>query len=353
MSETDFLALQKGVDERSPTLEERVTALEGMKGDITTLRSILGQVANVIPDGFRPPKDQWEKTGVLAKAIEAALESLFQEMVRAIGERDEALREITRLRAQLSEAEGELINTAIKLSREISKLVDDQDREIKELREELGKKDAFIAQMAQRLEPSPEPSLKSIDKSTQLPIPEEVQERGWQWRPVGDGAFAPPFGTIRVCRHCGCLVAGGPTACVHCVESKARDRPWPKRLEEVVKQIAMTLPEEFRPPEADWGKTNVLCRAVNTFMETVVKERAETPKKGAFSVIYRDGSPHVLVSKCFWEQVLADLTAGRSIANFLHEVSYRQLEKISQLTKERDEARARSWPKGELGEQDV
>ena len=41
-----------------------------------------------------------------------------------------------------------------------------------------------------------------------------------QWRRVDDDtAFAPPFSTIRVCRHCGCLVAGGPTACNRCAES--------------------------------------------------------------------------------------------------------------------------------------
>jgi hypothetical protein len=34
----------------------------------------------------------------------------------------------------------------------------------------------------------------------------------------GDTAFMPPFGTIRKCRVCGCLVAGGPTACVRCAE---------------------------------------------------------------------------------------------------------------------------------------
>lgn len=37
------------------------------------------------------------------------------------------------------------------------------------------------------------------------------------WRAVGDGAFAPPFGTIRACITCGGLVAGGPTMCMHCV----------------------------------------------------------------------------------------------------------------------------------------
>jgi hypothetical protein len=52
-------------------------------------------------------------------------------------------------------------------------------------------------------------------------VPAWVHECGWQWRPVSpDGAFAPPFGTIRQCRGCGCLVAGGPTACVRCAEEK-------------------------------------------------------------------------------------------------------------------------------------
>ena len=53
-------------------------------------------------------------------------------------------------------------------------------------------------------------------------VPVEVHERGWQWRPTGDDtAFAPPFGTIRACRSCGCLVTGGPTACVRCAEGGA------------------------------------------------------------------------------------------------------------------------------------
>jgi hypothetical protein len=36
------------------------------------------------------------------------------------------------------------------------------------------------------------------------------------WHAVGDGAFARPFGTIRVCIDCGALVAGGPTRCGRC-----------------------------------------------------------------------------------------------------------------------------------------
>ena len=43
---------------------------------------------------------------------------------------------------------------------------------------------------------------------------------GWQWTKVdSDTAYAPPFGTVRVCRVCGCLVAGGPTACARCADS--------------------------------------------------------------------------------------------------------------------------------------
>lgn len=61
---------------------------------------------------------------------------------------------------------------------------------------------------------SPTPSAGTSAEAT---VPAEVHERGWQWRPTGeDTVFAPPFGTIRVCRHCGCLVAGGPNACARC-----------------------------------------------------------------------------------------------------------------------------------------
>ena len=53
-------------------------------------------------------------------------------------------------------------------------------------------------------------------------VPVEVHERGWQWRPIDENtAFAPPFGTIRQCRVCGCLVAGGPTACARCAKAGA------------------------------------------------------------------------------------------------------------------------------------
>jgi hypothetical protein len=55
-------------------------------------------------------------------------------------------------------------------------------------------------------------------------VPADVHESGWQWRPTDDdSAYAPPFGTIRVCRVCGCLVAGGPTKCVRCVEAEKLD----------------------------------------------------------------------------------------------------------------------------------
>lgn len=60
-----------------------------------------------------------------------------------------------------------------------------------------------------------------LDRANQAAtmVPAEVHESGWQWRPTsGDSAFAPPFGTIRMCRGCGCLVAGGPTVCQRCAE---------------------------------------------------------------------------------------------------------------------------------------
>ena len=55
-------------------------------------------------------------------------------------------------------------------------------------------------------------------------VPAEIRESGWQWRPVdGDAAFAPPFGTVRVCLDCGCLVAGGPTRCRRCAADVVPD----------------------------------------------------------------------------------------------------------------------------------
>lgn len=66
---------------------------------------------------------------------------------------------------------------------------------------------------------------RSSRQSSREEVPAEVHERGWQWRPVSsDTAFAPPFATIRVCRGCGCLVAGGPTVCMRCA---AIDPPKP------------------------------------------------------------------------------------------------------------------------------
>lgn len=53
----------------------------------------------------------------------------------------------------------------------------------------------------------------------------ELHDR--QWRPTdADTAFAPPFGTIRQCRVCGCLVAGGPTACARCRKGLTDGKPW-------------------------------------------------------------------------------------------------------------------------------
>ena len=57
-----------------------------------------------------------------------------------------------------------------------------------------------------------------ISSFKQFAIPSEAHEG---WRKVGDGAFAPPFGTVRVCIGCGCLVAGGPTRHSRCVKDSA------------------------------------------------------------------------------------------------------------------------------------
>lgn len=63
-------------------------------------------------------------------------------------------------------------------------------------------------------------------RDERAPVPAEVHERGWQWRPVdGDTAFAPPFATIRVCRSCDCLVAGGPNICGRCAKDAAAPVP--------------------------------------------------------------------------------------------------------------------------------
>ncbi len=64
---------------------------------------------------------------------------------------------------------------------------------------------------------APKPDAEEA-KGEHDPVPEHVQSHGWQWRPVGDGAFAPPFGTIRVC-DCGCLVAGGIARCLRCADA--------------------------------------------------------------------------------------------------------------------------------------
>jgi hypothetical protein len=50
-------------------------------------------------------------------------------------------------------------------------------------------------------------------------LPEDWYTTARQWCPTSDDtAFAPPFGTIRQCRSCGCLVVGGPTVCRRCAE---------------------------------------------------------------------------------------------------------------------------------------
>lgn len=45
------------------------------------------------------------------------------------------------------------------------------------------------------------------------------EDGGAAWHKVSeDTAFAMPFGTVRKCLGCGCLVGGGPTRCGRCAE---------------------------------------------------------------------------------------------------------------------------------------
>ena len=66
--------------------------------------------------------------------------------------------------------------------------------------------------------------LEAID--AQQPDPQPDLDEGWR-RVSGDTAFAMPFGTIRECSGCGCLVSGGPTACRRCADAPG-PRPGPE-----------------------------------------------------------------------------------------------------------------------------
>ena len=103
-------------------------------------------------------------------------------------------------------------------------------------------------------------------------VPAEVHERGWQWRPVGDGAFAPPFGTIRVCRGCGCLVAGGPTACVRCASQSE-----PQRAEVVARAVQACNDQQVHPlltPDHEvWNDACDVCaEAVSAALRRLAEE---------------------------------------------------------------------------------
>ena len=101
------------------------------------------------------------------------------------------------------------------------------------------------ARTAERINATPpEPAAPERDE-----VPAEVHERGWQWRPVGDGAFAPPFGTVRACVDCGCLVAGGPTRCGRCAPEPAAQRVSPEdwqrlgEMQETAREVGERLAE--------------------------------------------------------------------------------------------------------------
>lgn len=57
-----------------------------------------------------------------------------------------------------------------------------------------------------------------------VPGPLAFAEHAVSWHRIdADTANAPPFGTIRACRVCGCLTVGGPTACVRCVKAAEQE----------------------------------------------------------------------------------------------------------------------------------
>lgn len=56
------------------------------------------------------------------------------------------------------------------------------------------------------------------------------EARFFNWNSVTeDTAYGPPFGTIRKCQSCCCLVAGGPTSCVRCGSAGAPASPTPTK----------------------------------------------------------------------------------------------------------------------------
>ena len=87
--------------------------------------------------------------------------------------------------------------------------------------------------------------LEAIDAQRQ-PDPQPDLAEGWRVV-TGDTAFAMPFGTIRECSGCGCLVSGGPTACRRCA-----DAPGPQPGPE-----APTRPEP-RYKVGDWVRWNTI-----------------------------------------------------------------------------------------------
>jgi len=55
----------------------------------------------------------------------------------------------------------------------------------------------------------------------------------------------------------------------------------------VLRQIALTLPEKFRPPEEDWEKLGALSKAINNFMEQRIKQLPDkTPANDEFAEVF-------------------------------------------------------------------
>jgi hypothetical protein len=191
----DAQALTVALREANAVISDKAAAVERLKLELATARAWFAEQQKLVVD---------------QRAKINALEHDNTHGAKALGERLEAvMNERDKERAVVAELIRErnlLASEAAGLHRN-HKLMADQLDGYDAL------KDAYkrvVDQLAKLATPAAAPP-------NQAPVPAEVHERGWQWRPTSDDtAFAPPFGTVRACLGCGCLVAGGPANCARC-----------------------------------------------------------------------------------------------------------------------------------------
>ncbi len=173
-----------------------------------------------------------------------ATEEGKKELAAMAVRREEAERELKKLRAHVAEA-FQVAGGATGPDCCISEAYGDVIRDRDDLRAKLGETEAklatsrgFVEELGRvhsllqdlvddvigPVETSPCEALVGYlqEHIADLAQSEQDPDEKPDWHQVGDGAFARPFGTIRVCIECGCLVAGGPTRCVRCAESNSK-----------------------------------------------------------------------------------------------------------------------------------